>query len=76
MAVDVCVRRCRGEGAPVTRLRFTKSFLSSRVLEMESRNLSPGEYWKVRQGFTFFEKSQRVGHPIVNPGREKVDLDH
>ena len=58
MVVDVCVGRCRGEGAPVTRLRFTKNFLSSRVLEMESRNLSPGEYWKVRHGFTFFEKSQ------------------
>jgi len=61
LVVGVCVGRCRGEGAPVTRLRFTKNFLSSRVLEMESRNLSPGEYWKVRQGFSFFEKSQRVG---------------
>ena len=62
MAVDVCVGRCGGGGLgrPVTRLRFTKSILSSRVLEMEGRNLSPGEYWKVRQGFIFFEKAKEL----------------
>ena len=48
MTVDVCIG-----GGVVTlaiRLRFRNSILSSRMIEMEVRNLGPEEktYWKVR----------------------------